>query len=193
MCSTFAEPTSAMKLPRPQLLWCILWLLFISVAYSDAGSGMGIFLLCYGITIGWGLAWLIRLIVYAWKTRRGVAIEHRGFAYWSIEPLTFMIAMGIAVSGASAYLRFIASQSALARYVKSVTVSSPDSTRWVGLYAVRETEVLPDGVVRFITSESGFDDAGFAFAPRSSPPIVGEDSYSNLPFAEGWYHWHRSW
>ncbi len=182
-----------MKLPRPQLLWCILWVLFISVAYSDAGSGMGLFLVCYGITIVWGLAWLIRLIVYAWRSRRSVATEHRGFVFWAVEPLTFILAMGIAISGAPAYLRFIASHAALTRYVQSVPVPSPDSRRWVGLFAVRETEVLSDGVVRFITSESGFDDAGFAFAPRSSPPIVGEDSYTKVPFVEGWYHWHRSW
>ena len=189
----FAQLTKVMRLPRPQLLWCILWVLFISVAYSDAGSGMGLFILCYGIAIVWGLAWMIRLIVYAWRSRRGVATDHRGIAYWTVEPLAFIFAIVIANSGAPNYVRFIASRAALTRYVQSVTVPSPDSTRWVGLYTVRETEVLSDGVVRFITCQSGFDDAGFAFAPRSSPPILGEDSYTKLRFAEGWYHWHRSW
>ena len=153
---------------------------------------MGLFLACYGITIIWGLAWLIRLLVHAWRARRGIAPEHRGFAYWAIEPLTFVLAILIAVSGVPSYLRFVASRSALARYVERARDSDREK-HWVGLYAVRETEVLSDGVVRFITSENGFDDAGFAFAPRSSPPVIGEDSYTKVPFSDGWYHWHRSW
>jgi len=170
-----------------------LWVLFISIAYSDAGSGMGTFLFCYGITMVWGVTWLIRLIVYAWRSWRHVAMEHKSAAYWAVEPLAFILSVIITGSGALFYLRFMASRPALASYVQSVTVPEDLSMKWVGLYVIRETELLPGGTVRFITCESGLDDAGFAFSPNSSPPIVGEDSYSKLQFAEGWYHWHRSW
>jgi hypothetical protein len=178
---------------RPLLILCVSWICFIAIADSDAGSGMGLFIVLYGITLVWGLTWLIRFLIHAWRYRRAKPPENRGVAYWLLEPLTLVLAFVIAASGVPRFLRFMASRPALTRYVQSARPSDGDTKHWVGLYAVRETEVLPDGVVRFITSDSGFDEAGFAFAPRSAPPVIGEDIYTKLSFADGWYHWHRSW
>jgi hypothetical protein len=178
---------------RLLLILCVLWLCFVAIADSDAGSGMGWFLLFSGITLLWGLTWLIRFLIHVWRYGWAKPPDNRGVAYWLMEPVTWVLAIVIAGSGVPRYLRFVASRPALTRYVQSARPSDTETKHWVGLYAVRETEVLPDGVVRIITSDSGFDEAGFAFAPRSAPPVIGEDIYRKLPYAEGWYHWHRSW
>lgn len=192
---THVPRLAAMKLPSLALLGAILWVLFVTVAHSDAGWSVGVFLLCYGVSVVWGSAWLIRLVVYALKSRWGVVTKRRRLAYWAIEPLALILAVVISNSEVPFYLRFMASRPSLERYVKSMKDPERDSRIWVGLYLLRDrTEMLPDGVVRFITCHSGFGDhAGFAFAPNSSPPVIGEDSYTKLPFAEGWYHWHLSW
>ena len=136
---------------------------------------------------------MMRFLPYVWSVMRKETRERSGgIVYWALEPFTFALAIAIAVSGVSSHVRFVASKSALTDYVTSVSASETHSEQRVGLYTLKETEVLPNGVVRIITTESGFDDAGFAFSPRSAPPVIGEDSYKKLPFSDGWYHWHRS-
>ena len=182
-----------MRYPHKMRLWCLFWVFAIALLSSDAGLDFGVLLVCYPISLVWGLLWLIRLIVYAVRCRRGIAPEHHGFGYWATEPVAFLLALGIGMSGAPSYVRFLASYSALNQYVQSLSVAPENTKPWVGLYAVRETEVLPNHVVRIITSNSGLDDAGYVFSPAAPPAIIGEDHYTKLPWIDGWYHWHRSW
>ncbi len=65
-----------------------------------------------------------------------------------------------------------------------------DPARRVGLFKVRETELLKSETVRLITAEDFVDHAGFVYSPQK-PPVLGEDSYSHL--YGSWWHWQRSW
>jgi hypothetical protein len=61
----------------------------------------------------------------------------------------------------------------------------------VGLFVVRETEALPNGVVRMITTTCGFDKCGLTYSANGAPPVIGEDSYR--PLGAGWWQWEESW
>jgi hypothetical protein len=98
-------------------------------------------------------------------------------------------------SGASFWVRFQCSRPALNRYVQSASPMIASGTFTpgvrVGLFWLREAEVLPDGVVRMITTDCMFDQCGVVYSPRGAPPVVGEDTYNAL--GGPWYHWWRSW
>lgn len=66
-----------------------------------------------------------------------------------------------------------------------------DPARWVGLFEVRESELLAGGIVRMITAEDFVDHAGLVYSPKQKPPVRGEDRYSRL--YGSWWHWQRSW
>ena len=91
-------------------------------------------------------------------------------------------------------VRFRLSQPALENFAEHPTLDHDRSTiQWVGLFPLREVDVA-GSAVRMIVSECHlFDDCGFVYSPAGEPPILGEDSYSEIPFAKGWYYWHRSW
>jgi len=95
---------------------------------------------------------------------------------------------------ASFIVRFKLSQQALENFAEHPTLDHDPSTfQWVGLFPLREVEVI-GSAVRMIVSECNvLDDCGFVFSPDGEPPILGEDYYTKIPFAKGWYHWHRSW
>ena len=61
----------------------------------------------------------------------------------------------------------------------------------VGLFVVRETEALPNGVVRMITTSCGFDKCGLAYSANGAPPVIGEDRYR--PLGARWWQWEESW
>ena len=94
-------------------------------------------------------------------------------------------------------IRLKLSEPALTQYVRDVRagrISARETTdipRWVGLFQVKETELLDGGIVRVITAEDFLDDAGFVYSPNRVPPIRGEDSYRHIYGA--WWYWHRSW
>jgi hypothetical protein len=115
-----------MSMSRPLLIACVLWVCFIAIAHSDAGSGMGLFLFLYGSTLAWGLIWLIRILIHAWRCRREIAPENRGVAHWLLEPLMLVLAVVLAESGVPRHLRFMASRPALTRYVQSDRPPSHD-------------------------------------------------------------------
>ena len=94
-------------------------------------------------------------------------------------------------SGTLLDLRFLVSKPFLDRYVSRVIAGAPvRKGERVGLFIARETEVLPGGVVRIITTECALDDCGLVFS-RGRPPNLGEDSYD--PLGENWWSWWRSW
>jgi hypothetical protein len=60
----------------------------------------------------------------------------------------------------------------------------------IGLYPVRDVDHVGEAV-RFITGRcSLFDDCGFVYSPKGSPPVVGRDSYHHL--WGPWWHWYRT-
>ena len=108
-----------------------------------------------------------------------------------------MAAIAVVVwTGAAFRVRFMASLPWLGPYAAAVSASNASAApvaapRRVGFFAVREVELLPQGVVRLITTDCMFDHCGLVFSPNGRPPVVGEDNYVRLP--SGWWQWLRSW
>ena len=95
---------------------------------------------------------------------------------------------------ASFIVRFKLSQQALENFAEHPTLDHDPSTfQWVGLFPLREVYVTGSAVRIIVTRCNVLDDCGFVFSPDGEPPILGEDHYIKIPFAKGWYHWHRSW
>ena len=195
-----SEDNKTSLLPIPVVVLVSAWFVFIVCAFSDAASGLLPFVvLVYGGSL-WGVVWLIRLVVSFVRQRRGSIPREpliKALLHWSFEPCALLLSAALAFTDVLCDMRFHLSHRALDSYAAEVVagraqphgVGTPP--RWVGLYGVRETELLPDGVVRIITCPDGFDDAGFTRSPVSPPPVVGADSYTRI--TGSWYYWHRSW
>jgi hypothetical protein len=193
--------SSSGKISRFTLLFCILWIFFCMIAFSNAGSNVLLSVLALYIVGGWGISWLIRLFV-AWR-RKAKHLEsklHRVYwRYWSLEPVAIIIPLVLAVSGVFSSIRFALSEPALSRYVADVRAGKVDlafefshPSRQVGLYCVTFTDLLPDGTVRMITSSHGLmDKAGFANSPQQSLPKQAENSYQHI--RQHWWYWYESW
>ena len=91
-------------------------------------------------------------------------------------------------------IRFKLSQQALENFAEHPVLDNKRSTvQWVGLFPLREVDVAGTSV-RMIVSECHLvDDCGFVYSPDGEPPVIGEDYYSEIPFADNWYYWWRSW
>jgi hypothetical protein len=92
------------------------------------------------------------------------------------------------------------SESALTTYVREVQagVSSQQSwdepTRHIGLFDVRETQILyphegSDTTVRLITAKTILTSGGFVYSPKGKPFGWGDDTYYHLDGA--WWGWLR--
>jgi hypothetical protein len=109
-----------------------------------------------------------------------------------LEPAVTVVVLAAIYSGTLFHLRFLGSRSSLERYVEQ-TIANGESHRKqtnVGLFVARETEILPNGTVRIITSSCMFDECGIAFS-RTTPRAIGEDRYDHL--TGNWWRWQRSW
>jgi hypothetical protein len=161
-----------------------VWVLASIWFGSDSGITVpGLFIVVGGAALLL-LVWLVLLVV-AWKRKERLK------AAW-LEPAVTAVVLAAIYAGGFFHLRFLASRHALDRYVAQ-TIASRESHRKptnVGLLMARETEVLPNGVVRIVTTPCMFDDCGIVFS-RTPPPVVGEDRYVSLP--GNWWHWSRSW
>jgi hypothetical protein len=171
-------------------LWTVLCVLFC----SDAGIGMLWFMVFAFGGLGVVGLWLIRLLVYAaWSRKRSGRVSWRN---WLVEPLLVAVVAGGVLTGAAFRVRFAVSWPFFARYAQAIQAGNVKAggrhePKVVGLFIVRETEALPNGVVRMITTSCGFDDCGVAYSRSGKPPRVGEDSYTAL--GGGWWQWWRSW
>ena len=192
---TLPAPLKRAAIPRVVLgLWAVvvIWL------GSDAGFNIIAFLVAeFGglILLGW---WLARLVVWLVRRRRSPGAEpaftRSHTIRWLWEPVTIVACFAIAYTGILFPARFAVSRPALDRYAMQVRErgdSTPPPGKLVGLFRVREVELLPDGVVRLITTECMLDDCGMVYSPIGRPPVIGEDSYR--PLSGNWWHWHRSW
>lgn len=163
---------------------------------TDAGLSItALILTAYGGMLLLAI-WLVRLVRWLVRGRRSSGMEPvatgRRVLRWVWEPATIVIVFVVVYYGLAFPTRFRLNRWALESYVQRVQGGDvPSQARVVGLFRVRETEVLPGGVVRMITTDCMFDDCGVVFSPRGRPPTIGEDSY--YPLADGWWRWWRSW
>jgi hypothetical protein len=136
--------------------------------------------------------WALRVGLHLAITRR--APERRRVRRLVAQPLGLLICVAFVSSGAAFWVRFMLSRSLLKDYVQTasptVTASSLPPGVQVGLFRLRTAEVLPQGVVRMITTECGvIDSCGLVYSPAGKPAVVGEDVYDSL--GGPWYHWYR--
>jgi hypothetical protein len=171
----------------------LLWGGFMVYRASEGGLSMPAYTLYfYG-----GLAFAVAFAVWCVAALTSAVIPgHRPFRAL-LSPIILgqafiLTAVFCAVSfGTGFYLRLAASKPAFRAEAMRIAAGGSDHVaRWVGLFRVREAD-RAGTAVRFITAECGLDDCGVVYSPSSSPPRVGEDSYSDL--GSGWWHWHRSW
>ena len=91
-------------------------------------------------------------------------------------------------------IRFKLSQQALENFANHPVLDHERSTvQWVGLFPLREVDIAGTSVRMIVSDCHLFDDCGFVYSPDGEPPVIGEDSYTKIPFAENWYYWWRSW
>jgi|ERR1051326_2561680 hypothetical protein len=160
---------------------------FLAAAALYCGSNSGVSVVNLLVIAAGGivaLAWWSLLLI-------GVSRRSGRLAQAWIEPAVSMSLLLVIYSGAPFYVRFLASKPFLDHYVRSAhTGEAVGHARVVGLFIARETEVLPDGVVRIITTNCMFDQCGLVFS-SSSPPRTGGDQYVHL--IGSWWRWWRSW
>jgi hypothetical protein len=188
---------------KVSVLLSICWLTFIFIAFSDAATNILVTAcVCLALLI-WGASLLVRAILLLVLTRSSRwRYEHRGAEIeqswgWTIEILVLLLSVILLSCQIPFIIRLKLSETALTEYIQAVKYGSRSLTstayplRWVGLFRVKETELLDGGIVRMITTDAFLDDAGFVYSPNRQPPIQGEDSYRHL-YGDWWY-WHRSW
>lgn len=171
-----------------------VWAAYVLGFGSDAGITVPVLLtLVYG---GGGvlILWCLRIGAHLLANRK--TPEHRRLQRLLIMP-SCVVACAAAVStGAAFWIRFLLSMPAL----ESFALHNPSAVQRgldapppirVGLFWLREVEVLPKGTVRIITTQCMFDDCGVVYSPQSAPPVIGEDHYRHL--VGSWHHWWRSW
>ncbi len=201
---TNPAPASALAPARPPLpiagmVVSALWFIVVALAASDAGVAGIVWFFLFSPAILWGVAWLIRFVVWVHRSRSGHRPPMgaaRAWLYWGIEPAVFLLAVALAHGGVFQQARFFLGSSALLAYVQEVQAGKlpvqtlNDRERSAGLYTIYETERLPGGGVRFITSSNGLiDSAGFAYAPAGEPPVIGRDRYIHI--SGPWWFWLR--
>lgn len=170
---------------RRLLTACLMtWIVSAVFFGSDSGISVpGLFV------IGGGAA--APLLI--WVVALGLALKRkqREQRTW-FAPVAILLVLAAVFSGTLFRLRFLASLPALERYAAQTLARgrSHQKAARIGLFVARETEVLPNGVVRIITTSCMFDECGVVFS-RNEPAVVGEDFYESL--AGDWWQWTRSW
>jgi hypothetical protein len=171
----------------------VVWAVYVLALGSDAGLTVPVLLVLVWGGVGLLLLWGLYLGVHVLATRRSPQRRH---VRWLLAgPALLLLCFAIVWTGAAFWVRFFISRPALDAYVRR---ASPESLGGsfkpglrVGLFWLREAELLPGGTVRMITTQCMFDDCGVVYSPSGKPPRLGEDHYSSLGGA--WWHWWRSW
>jgi hypothetical protein len=188
----------------PYRRWTILaafcWLTFLIVVFSDTATPFIISIPVYLLLIIWIASLIIRAIVtvalMAGNRLQTNRVEQINLLNFGFESLALVLSVSLLVFQVPTILRLKLSESALKQYVLEVqtkypTKKMPGSKRSVGLFEVRETELLEGKIVRMITAADFLDDTGLVYSPDRVPPVRGEDGYRHL-YGDWWY-WHRSW
>ncbi len=170
-----------------------VWMAYALLFGSDAGLTVPVLLVLWYGGLALGLLWAVRFIMRL-LLRKRVPSPTR-MRRLALEGVLVAACFAAVQFGVAFRLRFLLSRPALTRYATAARSSSEHGhggtgTR-VGLFWIRESETLPGGVVRLITTDCMFDDCGVAYSPSGKPPIVGEAIYT--PIGGSWWHWWRSW
>jgi hypothetical protein len=188
----------------------LFWLAFVLIAFSDAASSLIISMLTVLVIGLWGLSWIIRGVfaiaqplTSRSKTKpaqfkKQLKEQLKNYQNWlkvGIEPATILLSMVLIAFAIPTSIRVKLSEPALTAYVQDIQAGrrSPqtygEAPRQVGLFTVKETELLDDGIVRLITTEAFLNHAGFVYSPHQTPPTLGEDYYQHL--YGNWWNWQR--
>ena len=190
--------------PRFTVPLSLFWLTFVLIAFSDAATHYLTVVAAMWVIGLWGLSWIARVIIAIvgvlisrLKEKMSKPAKRWKSLSWGIEPTALILSLALIIFAIPTKIRLKLSEPALTTYVQDVQAGrrSPqkwgDSSRWVGLFEVRETELPEGGVIRVITTKDFVDHAGFVYSPKQKPPVLGEDSYRHL--YGFWWHWQRSW
>ncbi|HKR99652.1 MAG TPA: hypothetical protein VJU79_09070, partial [Candidatus Dormibacteraeota bacterium] len=113
---------------------------------------------------------------------------------WWFEPAAVLLVFSLVATTAAFLVRFGLSRPALERYVHTTLrrgVVQEQKRVQVGLFRVRETQIVSADCVRLITSSCMLNDCGVAFRPKFEPPTIERDAYQ--PIGGGWWTWERNW
>lgn len=168
------------------------WLVYVLLFGSDAGLTVPVVLVSVWGGVAVVVLWIIRFVLHMLITKRDRA--RRRVRRLMSEPAVLLLCFAFVWSGAAFRVRFLLSRPAFDNYAQT----APENLRGgftsgarVGLFWLREAEVLPGGIVRIITTDCMFDHCGVVYSPQGEPPRIGEDTYGSL--GGSWYHWWRSW
>ncbi len=189
----------------PYRRWTILiafcWLTFLIVVFSDTATPLVISIPVCLLLIIWIASLIIRVIVtvalMAGNRLQTNHVEQRNLLNFGFESLAIVLSVALLVFQVPTIIRLKLSESALKQYVREVQTRYHSNQkmqiaeRAVGLFDIRETELLDGKIVRMITAADFLDDAGLVYSPDRVPPVRGEDAYRHL-YGDWWY-WHRSW
>ena len=172
---------------------CLVWVVYLLLFGSDAG--VPFFPVLIAVVLGGAaviLLWVLRVALHVVVTRH--ARERRHIRRLVAAPFVLLAGLAFVSSGAAFWVRFMMSRSLLNGYVQTAApvIASGSFVPGVrvGLFWLRDAEVLPQGVVRMITTDCGVvDTCGLVYSPTGAPPRVGEDVYDSL--GGPWYHWYR--
>ena len=176
----------------------ICWLTFILIVFSNAVPDLVIALCTCLVLLIWGASLVLRgilILLSNWRQRDPIQ-RHQSWA-WTIEPFVLLLSIILPIWQVPLMLRLKLSETALIDYIQvERKVRHPQQLsvhprRWVGLFEVRETEILDGGVVRMITGGAFLDGAGVVYSPDRQPPTKGEHNYRHL--YGNWWSWQRSW
>ncbi len=185
---------------RRNILLALCWLTFLMVFFSDTAVHFAISIPVYLLLIIWLASLLVRAaigIALAASSLHTNRFAPRNLLNFGFELAIVALSVVLLFLQLPTIIRVKLSESALDRYVREVqtkyhsTQKIPMAKRSVGLFEIRETEVLDGKIVRMITAEDFLDHAGLVYSPARMPPSIGEDGYRHL-YGDWWY-WHRSW
>jgi hypothetical protein len=175
---------SFMRFRRGVMAAFVAWVVASIWFGSDSGISVPGLLVIVGGAGLLLLMWLVLLIV-TWRRKERLK------AVW-VGLVVAALVLAAIYSGILFHVRFLVSRRSLDRYVAETLAGggSHQKRTHVGLFVARETEVMPNGVVRIITTPCMFDDCGIAFS-RMPLSVIGEDRY--VPLSGNWWRWWRRW
>ncbi len=186
---------------RSTILVALCWLTFLIVVFSDTATPFAIAIPVCLLLIIWIASLTIRativIALMACNRLQTNRVEQKNLLNFGFESLAIVLSVALLVFQVPTIVRLKLSESALKQYVREVqtryhsTQKIPIATRSVGLFEIRETELLEGKIVRMITAADFLDDTGLVYSPDRVPPVRGEDAYRHL-YGDWWY-WHRSW
>jgi hypothetical protein len=172
----------------------MIWAAAVLVLGSDVAMDLtGIFLTVYG-GVAFAVMWffVVPLAEYIRRRQQRPRVCLPDFAFVPVLALVLIVLTG---SGLTFKLRFLLSETALTNHASEIAgheqLEMQKVSRWVGLFHIASQQVLPNGVVRLVTTSCFLDTCGLAYSLNGEPPHVGEDSYQ--PVAQNWWAWIESW